>query len=356
MGRLALSAAAGEHPAGVNPAARLHRPPPMYATCLHCAQALGSNDVLETLPIGRRVAFDAAQGRLWVVCRHCARWNLVPFDTRLESIDAAERLFRDTRTRYSTDNIGLARVSEGLELVRIGPALRPEFAAWRYGDSFGKRRRQAALTGAGGVAVVLGLAYGFPAIGLGFGAMTVWQYTHLAHLYAGAAIRVPQQEGPPVAVSYIQVGKARLRRDSDNNLIIATPVLTTSKLSRRIGIPSGRVHDFTGETAKLLLAGLLARTNASAGSRRRVREAVAQVEAHRTLTRIIGAGPVTMSEQRIAKLPKTHRLAIEMSLHEESEQEALAGELKFLEWQWREADRVAKIADGLALEDAGAAG
>ena len=128
----------------------------MVATCLHCSKSLGGNDVLETLPIGRRIAFDAAQGRLWVVCRHCARWNLVPFDTRLETIDAAERLFRDTRTRYSTDNIGLARVPEGLELVRIGAALRPEFAAWRYGDSFGRRRRRAVLgMGAGVAALVL---------------------------------------------------------------------------------------------------------------------------------------------------------------------------------------------------------
>ena len=97
----------------------------MYSTCLFCTKDLGTNEVIETLPIGRRLAFDAAQGRLWVVCRHCAKWNLVPFDSRLESIDACERLFRDTPTRYSTDNIGLARVKEGLELVRIGPAIRP---------------------------------------------------------------------------------------------------------------------------------------------------------------------------------------------------------------------------------------
>jgi hypothetical protein len=107
----------------------------MYSTCLHCTKSLGTNDVLETLPIGRRVAFDAAQGRLWVVCRECARWNLVPFDTRLESIDACERLYRDTPTRYATDNIGLAHTKAGLELVRIGQPLRPEFASWRMGGS-----------------------------------------------------------------------------------------------------------------------------------------------------------------------------------------------------------------------------
>lgn len=141
----------------------------MFSTCLHCTKDLGKNEIIETLPIGRRLAFDAAQGRLWVVCRHCAKWNLVPFDTRLESIDVCERLYRDTRTRYATDNIGLARVKEGLELVRIGQPLRPEFASWRYGDSFGKRRRRNLVIGGativGGIAVISGAG----ALGVGFG-------------------------------------------------------------------------------------------------------------------------------------------------------------------------------------------
>jgi len=59
----------------------------VYHTCLYCTKDLGGNQILETLPIGRRVAFDAAQGRLWVVCRSCEKWNLVPFDTRLETIE-----------------------------------------------------------------------------------------------------------------------------------------------------------------------------------------------------------------------------------------------------------------------------
>jgi hypothetical protein len=48
----------------------------MYSTCLFCNHDLGRNETLETFPIGRRLAFDAAKGRLWVVCKHCERWNL----------------------------------------------------------------------------------------------------------------------------------------------------------------------------------------------------------------------------------------------------------------------------------------
>src|SRR5689334_52317 len=47
----------------------------VYATCLFCKQPLGTNDAIETFPIGRRLAFDAARGRLWVVCPKCERWN-----------------------------------------------------------------------------------------------------------------------------------------------------------------------------------------------------------------------------------------------------------------------------------------
>jgi hypothetical protein len=66
---------------------------------------------------------------------------------------SGRELFHDARKRVSTDNIGLAKLSEGLELVRIGEPQRPEFAAWRYGDQFGRRRTKAILMGVGAAAV-----------------------------------------------------------------------------------------------------------------------------------------------------------------------------------------------------------
>ena len=126
----------------------------MYSTCLYCNSTLGRNEVVERFPVGRRLAFDAARGRLWAVCPACARWNLTPVEERWEAIESCERLFRDTRLRASTDNIGLARVREGLELVRLGQPQRPEFAAWRYGREFARRRRRSiAFTGVGIVVV-----------------------------------------------------------------------------------------------------------------------------------------------------------------------------------------------------------
>src|SRR5947208_5999793 len=127
----------------------------MYSTCIFCHSRLGTNEVIEHFPIGRRLAFDAARGRLWVVCRKCERWNLTPVEERWEAIEECERMFRDTRLRVSTEHIGLARLKEGLELVRIGEPQRPEMAAWRYGDQFGRRRRKKFVM-IGGATVLIG--------------------------------------------------------------------------------------------------------------------------------------------------------------------------------------------------------
>jgi len=127
----------------------------MYSTCLFCHAGLGRNEAIEHFQVGRRLAFDAAKGRLWVVCGHCGRWNLSPVEERWEAIEEAERIFRGTRVRVTTTHIGLARLPDGSELVRIGAPLRPEFAAWRYGRRFHRRRANTRLL-VGSAAVAAG--------------------------------------------------------------------------------------------------------------------------------------------------------------------------------------------------------
>src|SRR4051812_46335370 len=140
----------------------------MYSTCLFCHANLGANHAVEHFHVGRRLAFDPAKGRLWVVCQKCERWNLTPIEERWEAIEECERTFGATKTRVSTDEIGLARITEGLELVRIGKPQRPEFAAWRYGDQFGRRRRISYLKGG---AVLLGAGV-IPLVGMVSGLAT----------------------------------------------------------------------------------------------------------------------------------------------------------------------------------------
>src|SRR3954468_13282485 len=98
----------------------------MYSICLFCDGNLGENQIVEHFPVGRRVAFDAAKGRLWVVCPLCERWNLTPVDERHAAIEEREKLFRSTFVRVSTGHIGLARLYDSLDLIRIGKPLRPE--------------------------------------------------------------------------------------------------------------------------------------------------------------------------------------------------------------------------------------
>ena len=88
----------------------------MWAACLFCHSHLGRNSVLPTFQVGARLAFDPARGRLWVLCPRCGRWNLSPLEERWEAIEDAERHFRGSLVRVSTDNIGLAEIDDGLTL------------------------------------------------------------------------------------------------------------------------------------------------------------------------------------------------------------------------------------------------
>jgi hypothetical protein len=69
---------------------------------------------------------------------------------------------------------------------------------------------------------------------------------------------------------------------------------------------------------------------------------------------IAGAFSPMMDEsgsQRIHAGTPEWRLAAEIALNEDNERLALAGELRVLEWQWKEADRLAKISDSLAIPE-----
>lgn len=344
----------------------------MYSTCLHCNAALGANDVLETLPVGRRLAFDASKGRLWVVCQVCGKWNLVPFDTRLETIDACERFYRDTVTRYSTDTIGLARLRDGLELVRIGAALRPEFAAWRYGESYRRRRRKTLIAGGVGAAVVGGAVIAVGAAGVSMGAMG---YMVMQLVKGGwksgvrrqARLRLwdPEREGKIHLLEYKHVRAATLvLRGDEIELDIPRPYLV-GEADRPLTWRGGEVRTI----GRRVTGGL----NALAGKREQIADATELLARYhgdlglwlRVRAQAEDTSPAAIDRKKRppywehydapALLPKLmqdeERLALEMWLNEDIERKWLEGELRMLEREWREAERIAKIADDLVLED-----
>lgn len=64
-----------------------------------------------------------------------------------------------------SENIALGRISKDFELLRLGTPTYDEFAAWRYGDQFGLRRRRAMRYG-GAVALASGVSLtGFVLLG-----------------------------------------------------------------------------------------------------------------------------------------------------------------------------------------------
>ncbi len=355
----------------------------MHATCLHCTRPLGTNQVLETLPIGRRIAFDATTGRLWVVCRHCAKWNLVPFETRLESIDAAERLFHDTVTRFSTDNIGLAKVREGLELVRIGPALRPEFASWRYGESYRRRRRNSYLIGGTAVAGVAGAALALGVAGIVTGGMAYMVAQAVKGGWNAALNRrsrfkvVNPGDGSPVTIDRkLSTGSVVSWRQDSPTLEVMVP--TPGQTKEDFLLLTWGEHDV--QTVGRRVTGAL---NLLHGSRKDLDVATRLLADERgdlarwmrlraDAQREEGKQAMSVAEEKASKkgwvaarywqdyrhpfllpgrLPGVERLAIEMWMNEDIERTWLEGELKLLEREWREADRLAKIADDLVLED-----
>jgi hypothetical protein len=339
----------------------------VYATCLFCDAPFGANEALETLPVGRRIAFDARLGRLWVVCRRCERWNLTPFAERWEAIEDAERAFRATRLRVSTDNIGMARLPDGTDLVRIGAPLRPEFAAWRYGDQFGRRRRRALAIGGVGAAVAAAAApVAVPAV---LGAL--WSGGIFVAGYVSAGVQLPYQVAKDFVTAERVVAHVSLRGDARPGAPVAVRVRHLRE-SALLPIGSGDeahaprlrlAHDrgeteLHGATASRALGVLLAQANQWGASGPQVRAAVRAIEERgdaagwlRTAARRSSrpGGRVMAEWRRVGALALTpiERLAVEMALHEAQERAALEGELTHLAQAWAEAEEVAAIADGL---------
>ncbi|MCC6930833.1 MAG: hypothetical protein IT359_17720 [Gemmatimonadaceae bacterium] len=334
----------------------------MYSTCLYCNTSLGSNEVVEHFPVGRRLAFDPARGRLWAVCPSCARWNLTPLEERWEAIETCERLFRDTRLRASTDHIGLARLREGLELVRIGQPQRPEFAAWRYGEVFRRRRRRTLiLTAIGGTTIgALQLAAQdfmlawwvlLPALSNAHNAIDAFL---LGRGKMRSVVRVTTEDGSAATVRGKHVDDAMLLLNDDG-----------SGWRLRVDHRKG----FTvleGDAASRTLGRLLAHTNYAGGNRKSVDSAVAQLSLARSADEFIlhyakrvnreshytRRSPPKRDPESLGGQSAVDRLALEMALHEETERAAMEGELSALEDAWKEAEEIAAIADNLLLPSA----
>lgn len=319
----------------------------MYTTCMFCGTSLGTNEVIETFPVGRRLAFDESRGRLWVVCKSCERWNLTPLEERWEAVEDCERIFRETSLRSSTENIGLARVPEGLELVRIGEPLRNEFAAWRYGDQFGRRRKKYLTYTIGGGALILGATVLGP-IAAG---VSVSSFAGLYNLIGPMMNRrhrakLHTDDGRILKVPVEKFGTIRLRPGDDEHPL-------------KLRLFKGKKEEwFEGPEAERFASRLIPKVNRSGAKKDAVKEAVRAIEdaghPERFVKDLVAREDFAGGYRdygAVTNMPSELKLALEMSLHEEDERRALEGELWRLERAWEEAEEIAAIADDLLLPD-----
>lgn len=325
----------------------------MYSTCLYCHRSFGANAALETFPVGRRLAFDQARGRLWVVCRACEKWSLAPFDERWEALEDCERLFRDARKRVTSDQIGLARLDEGLELVRIGEPLRPEFAAWRYGDQFGRRRRKALAVGTVATVGVAALATGSFWLGAVVPGGTM--------LFQGVSSAAQALHRRRVAVILALHGSPLVIRNRHLDFFTPlSPRVNGDDFAVRV-VHDGGEMTLTGASARYAAARVVPRVNRSGAGAGSVRRAVGLIERAGSPDEFLRTvwlthGPGVWARKDWSTFPfggwqAETRVAVEMALNEERERFALEGELALLELEWKEAEEIASIADKLAIPE-----
>ncbi len=313
----------------------------MYCTCLFCGSFLGKNQVLKYQAVGRRLAFDLHLGRLWTVCRQCDQWNLAPLDERWEAVEECEQRYRESPLRIATSNIGLARLSDGTELIRIGKPLRPEFAAWRYGDQFGRRRRRTVWLATAGIgAATTALAGGIAAVATAGAGLVGWRLGGVVNRMLDA------RPGRSLAVDNTDLVTVGRRHLADVRVLCGG----SWGDSWGLYVPhSGGTSVLAGGDAIRGAGVLLARINRFGAFDSQVDLAVDILSRHRdasTCFRWAGSRP-ERERYRLARLPMAIRLALEMAAHEETERRILQGQLAVYRRRWVRAEEIAQIADGL---------
>ena len=329
----------------------------MYQHCIFCSASLGSNDSIERFPVGRSVAFDAGKGRLWAVCPACARWNLAPLEERWEAVEDAERLFRDTRLRVQSENVGLARLPDGTRLVRVGKALPGELAVWRYGRMLRRRRGAFAAAVAIGAGVPVAAAGSLIAGSVGATA----GFLGLAYLLMRWAEWRPRLQSRSLLpytgldVDVFDLKKARFAFTFDAEVSVELEV-REDDLAPGMGLWSDGFLVLTAEHGRALLRRGMVQLNEAGAGARRVQSAVdllaASGSADAFLRTAAAEGAPLAGSSPDPRVRAAQMLAAEMAVHDDLERDALEGEMAALEAMWREAEEIAGIADSLPDADA----
>jgi len=313
----------------------------MYRTCAFCNGKLDGDGGPTGLGVGRRLAFDEWKGRLWVICPRCSRWNLAPLDDRLDQIAALERAASEGRVAAATDQVTLIRW-QGYDLVRVGKPRRLELATWRYGERLRARRREQLKFFVPMAVAALGLAVAVNVAAGGSVGVFVWNTPRLVkRIYVEMVGRrkVALVE-PPICERCGSVMLLRARH------LEGARVTTTARddMALLLRCPSCGAEGtmLTGSDAQFALRRGLTYLNLARGGRQRAEDAARLVEGSGGPYQLIH--DVARRELTLRSLAPDRRLALEMAVDERAEVEEL-------ERQWKDAEEIAEIADGMLSSD-----
>lgn len=320
--------------------------------CFQCHAAFGSNEVLESFPRGDTLAYDPVRGRLWLICRSCRRWSLVPIDARWEALEELERHVRDhARLLAQTDNIALFEGGR-LRVVRVGDASRHEEAWWRYGRELALRYGRAQKIARRGEIVDASLELAGRAVMLLLTALPIWPEAK------------PVLEDPWIVRArrrsfgdYAWRGQTRcscggvlceLRWEDRQHWTISPRSDATLSLELPCAICGGdsSTHSLRleGLEAEHVVRRLLAYHNFSGGSEKQINYATNMIDEaggpDLLVSRIGG------QQLEVGRLKSTERFALEIAVHAQNEQLLAELELAELQARWREEEEIAAIIDG----------
>lgn len=343
----------------------------MYEECQVCRRSLGHNTSIAHMPVGRRLAYDAVRGRLWIVCTKCEEWSLTPLEERWEAIEECEQLFNTAAvhvaSRAPSSTIGMAQAGD-VELLRIGDAPRDDIANARYGPRLLRRRARRTR-----VATIVGIAAGAEVgalvlVGASTGSMQATAYLAAAGLYVAYWIGS--------AADRFRLTRCR-RPDGSTVWLTAADLQTVQVPPQRtqrewngtdLALWNGKVDErFYHDAVLTPLGAVLPALNASGGSRLTIASAVKLVDDAEAAVMRDAANATSLRDrkgraawQRLLQgtkgseaflycRPLVERLALEIAVAEELERSALAQHVASVNARVPGESEVADIADNMFL-------
>jgi len=309
----------------------------MYKTCAFCNSRLDGDGGPSGLGVGKRLAFDEWKGRLWVICPQCSRWNLAPLDERLERIEALARAAREGRMAAATEQVALIRW-HGYDFVRVGKPPRLEFATWRYGERLKARQREQLKFVVPLTVATVGLAVAVNVAAGGSVGVFVWNMPNIARaMYTGIiGRRTVGLIEPPICERCGSLMRLRAKHMAHARIVPDS----TAGLGLVLSCPTCRSEGalLVGADAQAALRQGLTYLALARRGRERAEDAARLVEGAGGPERLIR--DVARRELTLRSIAPERRLALEIAVDEQAEIEAL-------ERQWKDAEEIAEIADGL---------